>query len=322
MSQPSQVYDLLYASEMITSIREHGVIELDNSTFSKTPCPRQFLYGGILKQVPNTSRSPLVFGKAVHDMLEMYYKNGCKNDHASVDLYIEHSLKKHRQELDLCLDPKRNTQTLEALMRGYFDHYRIFGENLEPIRLKDGTLAVEVAFVVELGTINLPESSLWGFPRQVKVLWTGKIDLIARNKRNGVIGVWDHKTASMLGDTFIDQYMRSSQFSGYLFATEQLVEEKVEEVGINAICQKKVNEYKHYAFRRPPYAIEEWKRSTLKQLERTFTHLFEHSMHACTHKFGKCEFFDVCEMPPQARENALLASGMFKKSDWSPLNDA
>lgn len=293
-----------------------GLICLDNSTFQKLACPRQFIYAGVLKQVPNTSRSPLVYGGAVHKALETYYLEGSNSKQDYINDLIDKVVAEYRIELDLCCDPKRNSQTLNAFLHSYFSWVRAFGEYLEPITLPDGKLAVEVSFSLPLCELLLP---LYG---KVTVMWEGRLDLIARDKRTGRVGVWDHKTTSMLGDTFIDQFTRSTQFSGYLWAGQQLSNiPDLDEVGINALCQKKENEFKHFIFRRPNWNSNEFIEGVHNTLMQFFTCHSHCNRAACTHKYGKCEFFDLCEMPPATRLNNLLNSGLFKTSTWSPLND-
>lgn len=314
-------------SDLLASIIDKRVLPIDNSTFSNIVCPRQFTFAALAKRVPTGSRSPLVFGKAVHSVLEKYYKAGATRaviEHL-VDDFIKEEVASSAVELDGCFDTKRNTNSLQTLLHGYFQETKIYGEYLQPITLADGTLAVECSFSIPLGEIIIEGLG------PITVLWEGRIDLIARDLRDGTICIVDHKTCSMLGDTFAKQFERSTQFSGYLFAARYLTRElpsfpALNSVLINAICQKKVNEYKHFRFSRPEWDESEFRTEVLARLQSYFslpstTGAFTSCRSSCTTKFGTCTFFQVCEFAPAQRVPYLLDSGAFMKSEWSPLND-
>lgn len=314
-------------SDMLKSILEKRILPIDNSTFSHLVCPRQFTFSALAKRVPSGSRSPLVFGGAVHRILERYYKSPDlhKALHDDTDNIIREESANYGPELDGLFDPKRNTNSLQTLMYGYFQETKIYGEYLKPITLPDGSPAVEVSFSIPLGRIFIEGLG------EVTVMWEGRIDLIARDVRDGSYCIVDHKTCSMLGDTFAKQFERSTQFSGYLFAaryiTKQLPElPTLNSVCINAICQKKVNEYKHFRFSRPGWDEEEFREEVLGKLQSYFSlppvfGPFLSHRSACTTKYGTCTFFNVCEFGPEHRIPYLLNSGAFVKSEWSPLND-
>lgn len=308
----------LYENSEFKKNLEKGLLCIDASSFSKIDCPRNFFYSYILKQVPDKGRSPLVFGGMVHEVLEAYYKNP-DLDHVHIDSLIRRTLESKEHELAACADEKRNADTFVLMLQAYFNHTRAFGEYLKPIDI-GGQLAVEQSFSLPLGTVK---------NGSITVMWEGKIDLICHDSRTNKIGIWDHKTTSRLGDTFINDKMRGNQFHGYLWAANRLTEatqkEPILDVGINALCHKsKGFEFQHYSFTRPDWAIEEWRKSVLSQLEMVIDNIFASAepisaQSVCCGKYGNCHFYDVCEVRPSQREAML--SGLFKTSTWSPLGD-
>lgn len=311
------------ASEFFANLTK-GIICLDNSTFSSLDCWSKFFYKGVLKHKPIGSRSPLIFGSAVHTALEHYYKKQIELTDTAIGELVDFSLSKHSSELDMCCDPKRNTLTLQSLLFSYFHHARAFGEYLKPITI-NGELAVEQSFSLPLCKISITD--WFDFSGEVTVMWEGKIDLIAHDVRTNEIGVWDHKTTSMLGDSFMDQYLRSNQFNGYLWGANTLAESPdfpdINTVGINAICNKaKGAEFKHFTFKRTPWHYRvEFPRFVYEALSSFFQRSSHSNRFACVGKYGKCEFFDLCEIHPTNRMDALLNSGAYELSTWSPLND-
>lgn len=318
-------------SDLLASILDKRILPIDNSTFGNITCPRQFTFSAIAKRVTTGDRSPLVFGQAVHKILERYYSspNLHKSLYDDTDRIIKEETANFAPQLDALFDPKRNSTSLQTLMYGYFQETKIYGEYLQPITLPNGSLAVETSFSIPLGEITIEGLG------SVTVMWEGKIDLIARDTRDGSFCIVDHKTSSMLGDNFAKQFERSTQFSGYLFAARYITKElpalpTLDSVCINAICQKKVNEYKHFRFSRPGWDEQEFREEVLSRLQSYFslpsptslsTGPWQGCRSSCTTKYGSCTFFNLCEFGPAARIPYLMNSGAFVKSNWSPLND-
>lgn len=229
-------------------------------------------------------------------------------------------------------------------------------DNLEPecyfckgARLRD--MMVELPFAVPLYTHQLKEpihQTQEGYGdkpiTEVKVVYTGRIDL--PNRRDGDLYIDDHKTTEMLGDMFWNEQRRSAQQKGYCWAFEQLTGEKVRGYEINAIRTKEPPQYVtagkaspktgaklspatwwSESFQRNRYVLnpgelDEWKMNTVDICEEFFWHYSRGYMPQKTKwcaSYGKCVYFDVCNMVPEDRA-FLLASGQYTDNIWSPLN--
>ncbi len=156
----------------------------------------------------------------------------------------------------------------------------------------------------------------------------------------------DHKTTSMLGQTFFDGMKMSSQQRGYCWAFEQLTERKVAGFVVNAIRTKEPplyvqqgktwrsgtksqtpEQWWNESFQRERYSLkpgelDEWKQNTIALLEEFFWNYSRGYMPmktalACT-AWGRCPYYDVCTLAPEDR-GLLLASGLFIDNKWTPL---
>lgn len=314
-------------SEFHDNLVNKRIICIDSSSFSNIDCVRKFFYGYILKKQPAAGRSPLIYGKMVHNVLERYYKTG-DSSHEFVDFLIQSEIDRSGEELSMSGDEKRSNDTFSLLMQSYFNHTRAFGEYLRPLTLEDGTLAVEKSFSLPLGEVNVglyPDEII-----KATVMWEGKIDLVATDLRTNKIGIWDHKTASRLGETFLNDKMRSVQFTSYLWAISQLAPQlgTITEVGLNTLSAKsKGFEFQHFMFSRSPWNLEEWRHDTLALIQGALNQINIYSGHTignrniCCGKYGKCQFFDACEVAPHDRMKFLLESGAYSTSTWSPLGE-
>jgi hypothetical protein len=305
-----------------------GLICIDNSSFQNLDCPRKFSIAVIHKYKPIGDRSPLVYGQAVHKILETYYLEiwkGKKTQEIDTTGIIQSVVAEFQQKLDILCDPKRNTTSLIEFMHSYFNNARVFGENLMPLTLPDGKPAIEVSF-------SLPICQVTYKGNPITVMWEGRLDLIAKDS-NGNPGIWDHKTTSMLGDSFLDQFLRCNQFEGYLYAANILTGaaslDPITRVGINALANKKVSEFKQYFFHRPNWSTHDFIDDVKTRIQGFLNYYAENEdiaptllsgcRSACSGKYGKCTFFDLCEVPPHLRQVALTKSGSYELNPWSPL---
>src|SRR5690606_1937638 len=119
---------------------------------------------------------------------------------------------------------------------------------LTAITLPSGEVAVELPFALHIGDIPI-EREIWvtdpdidsGEPTlryfdKIKVIFTGKIDRVCR--KNDSLYLLDHKTTSIGGPTFFQEFYTALQFKGYKWAVEQMLGEPVAGVIINGlICR-------------------------------------------------------------------------------------
>jgi len=203
---------------------------------------------------------------------------------------------------------------------------------------------VEIPFALLL-YIHYPklgESSACGIPfTGLPVFYSGRIDL--PNLR-GALDILDHKTSSMLGQSFFDRMKMSAQQRGYCWSFEQLTGQKVKSYTVNGIRTKEPPQYVTdgkplkgrsstpaswwgESLQRETYYLKdgelaEWKENTIAMVEEFFWSYARGYLPMrtsyCT-MFGRCQYFDVCSLDRNDR-GLMLSSGLFSNNIWSPLN--
>ncbi|NJO48331.1 MAG: hypothetical protein HC840_01285 [Leptolyngbyaceae cyanobacterium RM2_2_4] len=309
-------HNLIYKKEIV----------IDNSTFIQLDaCFAKGIMGGLLKKVQAGGEVHLSFGGCVHAALEAKFKG------ASLKEQIR-SAEEHPDFKNLSPHDKVKTP---AKLRELLAAYQVHTDTTPDFEILSccGEICVEQSFRLPLGTI---------FDGECSVYWEGKIDMFC--KYLGQIWIGDHKTTQVMGEKYIDSYLRSSQILGYFWAAHALIElglnalqdshENVYDltkkpfhgVLINALCiRSKGFEFKPHPIPLSLLRIEEWREETLLRLEHFVVQLEKYmdtgiavpTREHCVTKYGRCPFFDVCEMP-ESKRKGMLTSPLFKTSTWSP----
>lgn len=323
---------------------------MDNSEFILwDACYAKGLMGGALKRQLTMGMDALNFGAVIHHALEAKFSGEpLVKQIEAMTIYPEWK--------KLPSDGVRTKERARQVMAEYHVNYEMM-DQFNPLVI-DGETMVERGFRFLLGTLEYvchtqDVADLFGATVgetvTISIYWQGKIDMIATYKGNAWIV--DHKTTTVMGEKFLDTYMRSSQMLGYFWAGQQMVESNVygmveifdEKKGlvpfhvgprdfrgvlINAIALRKNST--DFVVHELPFGrtkIEEWKVDTLAR----FHYLIDQTVYYitsdiivptrehCVTKYGRCPFFDVCEAPARGREAMLFNEERYRKSDWSPL---
>lgn len=302
-------------------------LELDNSSLETlTSCAKKFQLQRVVGKSPARS-SPLNFGGALHEGLAaLYSQKGLDKARELTINAFDMSIEPDWRTLDYCLD----------VLNQYYSQFFI-GDSIRPIKI-DGQLAVEIPirqhiFDVEvesktqftMSELSGAESNEPLFIKRLRVFYTGRIDLIAHYQ--GGLYVVDHKTTSILGQTFYDNFILSSQVSGYVDAARHYLNQPVNFL-VNAIAVRKPTRTgTPFEVHREPYPIsewnlQEWKHDTVAHIHRVIDGLlirkFPKSPVWCQGKYGQCPYFMVCSAPPEQRP-MLLGSGHYTDFSWNPL---
>lgn len=317
-----------------------GALHIDNSSLERgTTCPRSFLYNFALKRQKAGPRPALDFGRIIHKALEVRYRNASHRPLAQIEAT---QLQILGQEFETYIPPEDDYRTYqlacEAIM-AYNARYPV--EDFEPAFDPQGQPLVETSFAVPLGFVvldlkdgqsltiqnNTQEPEVVSGPCQltIPVVWTGRIDLAYR--REGRLYLMDHKTTSMMGPTFYQDFDLSHATHGYCFALERITGTPVSGYVINALgIRKPTRTGKGLEFERKsvfvqPELLEEWQQDTLEIVRTLLSYFVEgyFPKHTkwCVGKYGACEYFDVCTMPPASRD-IILSSGNYKDVTWTP----
>lgn len=324
---------------------------IDNSGMTTyMSCPRQGAYSYSLKRKPNRPSPALTFGGAIHEALETRYR--IHHDKPLIDAQMfddmVDSMIAHyeKEEADLDTSEWRNVSYAIQTLSEYVTKYRYEQPNTY---YHDGEPCVEIPFALPIGSMEV-NATIWvtdpdinnGEPTTryvstVTIYVTGKIDMIV--KRNGNCWLLDHKTTSIGGPSFFDEFQTSTQFKGYKWAAQKIIGQPIAGIIINALmCRKpKADGTTNYTFERNQIPIhddhvDEWQNTFLTTVY-TFIqqHVDQEQFNSpeqsfpmntpwCKGKYGTCPFFDVCTLRPYQREQ-MIYSGLYTDNTWSPIKE-
>ena len=156
-------------------------------------CPKQYEYKYIQQLEAVRKSIPLALGNWIHSLLETHYKGGdWLETYADLTHKFNGLLAEEREHYgDL---PGISSQ----LIQGYMNFWEEEDKYLDII-------SVEEEFEVEIGS---------------DMIFKFKPDMIVRDKRNGVVSVWDHKSNKTLPDT--EWRNTDIQSTLYLWALKKL----------------------------------------------------------------------------------------------------
>ena len=305
-------------NKLLEAILVDGAFVIDNSNFEYiTTCPRSALYQILRKRKGAGHKAALNFGGAVHAGLEVRYKSPEGLSYVTPQTYAKQNeaLMAYVERNPIGDDDFR-TPTFASEVLGAYNNQHV-SEPFTTLLDSNNNPLVELSFAVPIGEVN-------GIP----CVWAGKIDVaIMWENRYWVL---DHKTTSILGGTYFNQFYNSNQMIGYCWALQHLINQKVAGALINVLAIRrptktgKSMEFVRQRFEYPSSRIEEWQDNTLSIIEQFF-HMCdknEFPMHSqwCVGKFGMCPYFDVCTVPAEQRE-MMLMSGLYEDITWSPLKE-
>lgn len=321
---------------------------IDNSTLQRlSSCPRKGLYTFTLKKRPNKIRPALVFGSAIHLALETRARLVDQTGFCSIDIQnkmLDKLVEFYQKDENMIESDYRNVNYAVNTIKEYNESYQY--DNLIPIEIPDWGPAVELPVAICAGELAINKTILVSDPDvnsgapfekhidKLRIFLTGKIDRIVEYK--GGLCILDHKTSSIGGPTFFDEFYTSLQFQGYKFAAEKILKRNVSGVIIDAIfCRPpKADGSVNRTFDRQYIPINsemllDWQLSYLNTIKNfidchvnqaSYGHLaFPRNTSSCVTKYGKCDFFDVCMLAPSQRP-FILDSGAYTKDTWSPLD--
>lgn len=301
-------------------ITPEGVMYIDNSMLeeSYTKCPRMFEYAHVQKRVPAEPNLALRLGGALHAGLAYRHREPVWIGSSEQTAEMTRIAVKYMEDNPCENEGYRNVATLKLALSHYNNEYKVGDE----VVTHNGAPLVEAAFPVPLGHFTLQSSG-----RKVLVVYTGRIDAVVREHEE--IFVFDTKTTFMLGTNFWTDWVLKPAPRGYCWALERATGLRPAGYIIDAVnirpptakgTQTIACERQH--FRLSPHAINEWYQNLVSKIKRLFQDLdngFLPMWDACVGKYKVCPYHDVCTLPPESR-TTMLASGIFKHNDWTPLN--
>ena len=314
---------------------------IDNSTLSNiTSCFRKAQYGTLARRREVKPRAALFFGGAIHKALETRDLEQQILCTPTIEDKMIDALVSYYEGAELNDDYRNLAYAIHVVK----EYNRVWAaDHAVPINITDSAPAVELPFAYPIGKVAL-DCQLWitdpdidnGTPHlrhidEVEIVFTGKIDRICQ--QNGQTYILDHKTTSMGGPTFFDEFYTSHQFRGYKWAAEQILGRPIKGVIINAlVCRAPLKSGSvNLTFDRQTIDIsdeqvlEDWQASFMDIIAMFLNSLTEGRFpmftNSCITKYGRCEFFQVCQLAPRFRDT-MLFSGLYEHNDWNPLEDS
>lgn len=319
---------------------------VDNSFISEfCTCPRKAAYRYLQKRRQVKPRAALFFGGAIHKALETRARHREQFCTHELEEEMVNALCKAYEGVDFESDYRNLNYAINTIQK-YNEIYRF--DQLIPI-LIDSQPAVEIPFALPVGELFLHTDLLItdpdrdnGTPYQkfidtINVVLTGKIDRVCEYQ--GGLYIMDHKTTSIGGPTFFSEFYTSLQFRGYKWAVEQLLGQRIAGVIIDGIvCRPpKVNGEVNYTFDRQVIPlhdsmITEWQTTFMIHVQNWFKQITNQRYHndpiqafplhtgSCMHKYGVCEYFDVCQLPLEQR-SSMISTPLYEDHSWSPLEE-
>lgn len=302
---------------------------VDNSFLSQLQeCPYALQMLRIQRRSLAATKSGLLFGGIGHKVLELRYKalgSALPNPafEAEQIKLIESLYSSNPFPED---DWRTANWAVELFVKRYNAHYQI-----EPFNIlfdKDHKPLVEVPFCVPLMTHKMSDG------RVIEVDHIGRIDLVVEER--GSTYIVDHKCLSMLGLNAIDDAKSSPQFPGYMRGFRAAT--GILPIGfvVNFIRTKEAptkpkggldawwdeNYHRHTEFV-SEQQLSEWEQNACEQVEEFFWRYendrFTQHKKSCVVKYGKCQYYGICNESPRSQHAELLSSSMYEDYNWSPL---
>lgn len=172
------------------------------------------------------------------------------------------------------------------------------------------TKMIEVPFQLDLGVRCFD-----GEPIEYGGIFDGLVD------HTGQVFILEHKSTSMLGSQYFNQFRPNNQVTGYVWAAQQLSGANVAGALINAIgvYAKGATKFERQLTSRTQFEIDEWKQNVkhvcdeIRRAELNDT--WEMRTNSCV-QYGRCEFLNICQLG-QAKERQRLLEQDYLYEPWN-----
>lgn len=304
-------------------------LTVDNSAMDIIKgCPRE-AYFYLVQRRGRGDTAATTMGSAVHEALEYLYRDGLHPDNLTQAYDIINQYYMVKNITDEWRGPTFACQVIQHYVnRHSSEPFEILvHENKyfieRPFRIGLGEMKVNAELEIILEGETIPVKR---FVKNLTIFITGKIDLGIKNEREEKF-VFDHKTASRLGDTFWSKFALSPQFKTYGWAFKQIFGEFPKGAIVNVlVCRKPTRTGTSIAFERQTFhysheMYREWEVNTLHTLRSFIAIMMSHNYPPndanCVRIYGKCPYMGICTLEPKHRLAALRTSE-FPPVQWDP----
>ena len=307
------------------------ILHIDNTSLeSFLACDLASFYRLVLGRTTYPTPA-LIYGQAIHSGLEYLYKYGPD---------LSKMIALGQKELDKLPEDPQEWRNLGAMARTFELYLKEYKQDCISPLLLDNKPCVELAFKDHVGSVDLNtelkfshetlvvdgESLENVYVKTLHIVWTGVIDVISEEMSH--LMIVDHKTSSVLGPSYYDQFNLSQQFIGYTRAAKNLLQRPVLGALLNVIAGRKpsktgVNlEFSRRRYMYPEHLLDEWQDDILTLVGDFVNRLqvghFPKRTLWCTGKFGTCPYMSACSLAPDLRPT-MIYSDSFTDNLWDPL---
>lgn len=206
-------------------------------------------------------------------------------------------------------DSPKGPLRMAGALEFYFAQYPLGADGAPPHRFSGGKRGIEFSFCEPLD-IRHPET---GDP----ILYSGRADMVA--DAFGGRFIYDEKTASQLGKSWLNQWDHRSQFTSYCWGLRAHGIKPTGVVVRGVSILKDSYDTAQVITYRADWEIARWKfqveRDLAAMIECWKSGYWDYNLdHACT-EYGGCAFVKVCKSPDPDKWLRVY----FKKIKWDPV---
>jgi hypothetical protein len=318
--------------------QQDNALYFDNTRISAFfKCPRSYYFRHVRHWRREGNKVALAFGGAIHSAMEVIWDNAKKVDTPNelLQLAMEAFYAKWQAEgfsLDtIDLSEKRNPGLAMDILAAYLDQYLSWLRGIE-------VLAIEQPFVIPV--MHMEEEDLY-------VHYIGRWDKVWKDK-NGCIFVGEHKTTSLyrkagnFAKEWIESFSPDNQVDGYSYAAYSVYGDAVRGVMIDGILvHKTVRAFTRIPISRSMKNLDAWHwgiqywinevienhkmlgaaREAMEAYEEiAFLPCFPQRTEHCAHKYGQCQYLEICKYLDANPERVITPPVGYVKEVWDPFS--
>lgn len=251
------------------------------------------------------------FAHGIEHARRAYYVEG-KPEEQAVGVGVAELLK-YYGDYECPPESAKSAERMAGALVFYFDHYGFEADYLRPWSDGKGN-GIEFSFSFPL-PVPHPQS---GDP----LLYAGRFDMLAEDKRSGALFVTDEKTTTSLGAQWSNQWELDSQFTGYC-AGARMYGKPVAGAIIRGVSILKTKyDTREAIIYRPQWMIDRWFVQVVRDVKRMIE-IWKHGEQEVNWKldkgacgaYGGCAFRMLCASPEPSRWKEIN----FEPRVWHPL---
>lgn len=221
-------------------------------------------------------------------------------------------------------DKKRTIDNIKTSLLSYLSNFlEIILKEPVWVDVENDKLGIEIPFNLYI-TITFEAN---GMENEITVHFIGKVDGI-HVREDGTLIIHENKTASRLDDSWLYQWYKSHQITGYCLAGSYFTGQNCFQARVLGM-QIPAPKFSGYAFRtdRVDRCIDDfsdwarWIISNIQMIEeyQDNPEIAPMNTHACCKYYKQCAFMPICTQNEEERKR-IIAEEM-QIEEWNPLDD-